>query len=300
VLEELLAAIIADPAEDRYSVLADWLEEFEDPRRAELLRLHRRLLATCSKPNEHPERAEWHTRVVALLAEGVSPCVPQKTLVLASRVGMTFSFIPPGTLLLGSPPDEVGRGFDEEQRRVALRNGFWMGIYPVTQRQWRAVMGNNPSEYQGDDDRPVESATFFGHIGFCKRLTERFGWRFRLPTEAEWEWCCRAGTTTAFHTGDGEEDIRRAGWCNYDRQRLVRWRVGTRPVGQFLPNAFQLFDMHGNVEEATSDQTRWGYPVLRGGSWVHTPEDCRSSCRRFWTENLAGFVVGCRVCLDAE
>jgi uncharacterized protein (TIGR02996 family) len=298
VLEELLAAIVADPAEDRYSVLADWLEEHDDPRRAELLRLHRRLLATCCEPERHPERAVWHSRVVALLVEGVRPCVPQNTLVLASGVGMTLSFVPPGSLVMGSPPDEVGRGADEVQRRVALAGGFWMGVFPVTQRQWQAVMGDNPSEFKGED-QPVESASFTDHIGFCERLTERFGWRFRLATGVEWEWACRAGTTTAFHTGDSEEAMRRAGWCNYDGQRPHLW-AGTRPVGQFLPNAFGLFDTHGNVEEVMADRTEWGYPILRGGSWASTSEGCRSARHQPWLENLHRSVVSCRVCLDAS
>jgi uncharacterized protein (TIGR02996 family) len=306
MLDHLLQGVVDEPqAEARWSVLADWLEEYNDPRRAELLRLHRRFLATCCEPNEHQQRAEWHARVVALLAEGVRPCVPQKKLVLASGVEMTFSFIPPGSFLMGSPPDEQGRGADEVQRRVSLTGGLWMGVYPVTQAQWQAVMGENPSEFKGDD-RPVESVprhlyaeSHAGYPEFCERLSERFGQSFRLPTGVEWEWACRAGTTTAFHTGDGEEAMRRAGWCNHNRQRLIQWWAGTRPVGQSLPNAFGLFDTHGNVEEVTADRTEWGYPVLRGGSWGSIPEGCRSARRQPWLENLVRSCIGCRVCLDA-
>jgi len=300
VLEELLAAVVANPAEeDRYSVLADYLEEYDDPRRGELLRLHRRLLATCCDPERHPERAAWHSRVVALLAEGVRPCVPQKTLVLASGVEMVFSYIPPGSYLMESPPEGKWRGDYEVQRQVSLTDGFWMGVFPITQRQWQAVMGYyNPSKFKGEN-HPVESATFFDHLGFCKRLTERFGWRFRLPTGVEWEWACRAGTTTAFFTGDSEEAMRRAGWCDYDHRSPVHWGTGTRHVADFLPNAFGLFDTHGNVEEVMSDQMQGGYRVLRGGSWASVPECCRSAARRPWLSNLMGSVVGCRVCLDA-
>src|SRR5256714_9023631 len=105
--EDLLRATVADPqAEDRWLVLADWLEENDDPRRAELLRLHRRLLATCCEPDQHPERAAWQARVVELLGQGVQPCVPQRTVVLAEGVEMTFSFIPPGDFLMGSPQSE--------------------------------------------------------------------------------------------------------------------------------------------------------------------------------------------------
>jgi uncharacterized protein (TIGR02996 family) len=299
VLEELLAGIVSDPEEDRYAVVADWLEEHDDPRRAELLRLHRRMLAACCEPDRHPERGDWHARIVQLIAAGVRPCVPQKKLVLASGVEMTFSFVPPGGYLMGSPPGEKWRGAAEEQRRVYLTGGIWMGVVPVTQAQWSAVMGYyNPSKFKGED-HPVESATFFDHLGFCKRLTERFGWRFRLPTGVEWEWGCRAGTTTAFHTGDGQEAMRRAGWCDYDHRSPLHWGVGTMPVGQFLPNAFGLFDMHGGVEELTSDQAEGGFRVLRGGSWASVPECCRSAARRPWLGQVMGSVVGCRVCLDA-
>jgi uncharacterized protein (TIGR02996 family) len=105
MLEYLLRAIVADPqAEDRYLVLADWLEEHDDPRRAELLRLHRKLLATCCEPDLHPERAVWQARVVELVGQGVRSCVPQKTVRLGEGVEMTFNFIPPGSFLMGSPP----------------------------------------------------------------------------------------------------------------------------------------------------------------------------------------------------
>lgn len=306
MLDHLLQGVVDEPqAEDCWAVLADWLEEHDDPRRAELLRLHRRLLATCCEPDEHPERAGWHVRVVALLTKGVRPCVPQKTLVLGSRVEMTFRFIPPGSYLMGSPPDEKGRRPEEVQRRVDLTGGFWMGIYPVTQAQWQAVTGDHPSQFKGED-HPVESmprerhaGSYTGYTGFCERLSERFGQPFRLPTGAEWEWACRAGTTTAFFTGDDEDGLRGAGWCNHDRQVARHWWVGTRPVGQFICNAFGLFDTHGNVVEETSDRTEWGYPVLRGGSWCDWPARCRSASRQPWLENLIRSCIGCRVCLDA-
>src|SRR4051812_28615513 len=114
MLEDLLRAIVADPqAEDRWLVLADWLGEDDHPRRAELLRLHRRLLATCCEPDRHPERAGWQARIVELIGQGVQPCLPQRTVVLAKGVEMTFSFIPPGSFLMGSPPEEEGRGDNE-------------------------------------------------------------------------------------------------------------------------------------------------------------------------------------------
>jgi uncharacterized protein (TIGR02996 family) len=104
VLEAILRAIVEEPpSEGRWLVLADWLEEHDDPRRAELLRLHRRLLATCCEPERHPERAGWQGRLVGLLAAGVRPCVPQRTVLLAEGVEMTFSFVPPGSFLMAAP-----------------------------------------------------------------------------------------------------------------------------------------------------------------------------------------------------
>jgi len=243
-LEALLHGFVSDPlCEDRWLVLADWLDEYDDPRRADLLRLHRRLLATCCEPEQHPERTSWHARIVELIGQGVRPCVPQRTVVLAEGVEMKFSFIPPGSFLMGSPQDEMeGEGEEylvfyrttyEVLHRVTLTRGFGLCIYPVTQAQWLWAPGDQPSYYKGNT-RPVESVSWDDCIGFCNRLTERIGERFRLPTEAEWEHACRAGTTTAYYSGNGLEALKGAGWCSYDGK--IR-KASTRPVGQFEPNA---------------------------------------------------------------
>src|SRR3954463_13015440 len=116
VRDQMLDAIIADPlAEDRWSVVADWLEENDDLRRAELLRLHRRMLATCCEPDRHPERAGWQARIVGLIGQGVTSCLPQQAVALGGGVEMRFAFCPPGTFLMGSPPKELERADDETQ-----------------------------------------------------------------------------------------------------------------------------------------------------------------------------------------
>src|SRR3954466_6070338 len=121
MLEDLLRGIVVDPqADDRWLVLADWLGEHGDPRRAELLRLHRRLLATCCEPELHPQRAGWQARIVELIGQGVRPCVPQRAVVLGEGVELVFTFIPPGSFLLGSPPQEEGREATEPLHRVKL------------------------------------------------------------------------------------------------------------------------------------------------------------------------------------
>jgi uncharacterized protein (TIGR02996 family) len=145
---------LADPLdEDRWLVLADWLEEHDDPRRGQLLRPHRKLLATCCEPEQHPKRAAWQARIVTLLAEGVRPCVPQRTVVLGDGVPMTFSFIPPGSFLMGSPESEEGRAAPETQHRVTLTKGFWLGVQPLMSGSSRLVA---PSSQAGAlHGRPV-------------------------------------------------------------------------------------------------------------------------------------------------
>src|SRR5262245_61309850 len=154
-LDALLAGIVADPLEEtRWLVLADWLEENDDPRRAELLRLHRQLIATCCDPDAHPERLAWQARMVELLEHGIKPCVPQITIELPGRVGLTLSFIPPGAFIAGSREDEDANYWERPAHRLALESGFYMGIHPVTQAQWAATTGASPSQFKGED-RPV-------------------------------------------------------------------------------------------------------------------------------------------------
>lgn len=301
VLNRLLETIVEDPqGEDRWLVLADWLDDHDDPRRAELLRLHRPLLATCCEPERHPERVAWQRRVVELLGEGVEPCVPQRTVTLGEPVEMTLSFIPPGSFLMGSPESEEGHINAEVRHRVTLTRGFWLSIYPVTQAQWAAVMGSNPSRFKGDT-LPVEMVSPEEIEEFCSRMSRRTAESICLPSEVEWEYACRAGTTTAFHFGEKiTPDM-----ANYAN------REQTSPVGSFPPNAWGLFDMHGNVFEPCRDwydgypteglevlSDRDGpYPACRGGAWHALPLNCRSA-RRFFArpENRYDFS-GCRVCL---
>jgi uncharacterized protein (TIGR02996 family) len=185
-LDALLTGIVAEPLEEtRWLVLADWLEENDDPRRAELLRLHRKLLATCCEPDAHPERVQWHGRVTELLDAGVVPCVPRHRLELPGGAPLDGVFIPPGSFLMG------GTIFENEKpvHKVTLTRGFFMGFCPVVQGQWISVMETNPSRFDGPF-RPVENVTFYDAQEFCTRLTAHLGGRatVRIPTEAEWEW----------------------------------------------------------------------------------------------------------------
>jgi formylglycine-generating enzyme required for sulfatase activity len=225
-----------------------------------------------------------------------------------NSLGMAFSYIPAGTFVMGSPADESGRSEDETQHKVVLTKGFLMAATPVTQAQWEAVTGKHPSYFQGDN-LPVEQVTYDEAVEFCRKLGIKEGKRYRLPTEAEWEYACRAGSTTSYDTGSDGSALGEAGW--YD----VNSGGQTHPVGQKKPNAWGLFDMHGNVWQWCSD---WygPYPdaeltdprgaqtvrdrVLRGGSWRDPAERCRSARRRYSASDARYYSIGFRVVLEAQ
>ena len=295
-LDAFLESIVADPDPAHWLVLADWLEEHDDPARAELLRLHRRLLDTCCDPGLHPERAGWQARLVELLGQGVRPCVPRKTVDLGLGVEITFDFVSPGSFLMGSPPDELGRNDDEALRPVTLAEGYWLGTHQVTRAQWYAVRGKVPGRLK--DDVPVTMVSWQSCQEFCQELGEGTGLRFCLPTEAQWEYACRAGTTTAYWSGEGLEALKKVGWCS-DEGAAGSCR-GPKSVGQLPPNPWGLHDLHGNVSEWCQDWHE--HPgdtphVLRGGSWYSQPRFCRAA-RRLWNgPDHRCSSCGCRVCL---
>ncbi|WP_347279989.1 SAV_2336 N-terminal domain-related protein [Leptolyngbya sp. FACHB-60] len=217
--------------------------------------------------------------------------------------------IPDGTFLMGSPEDELERDRSSEspQHEVSIK-WFLMGRYPVTQAQWRAVaslpqigrqLQRNPSRFKGDN-RPVEQVTWDDAVEFCARLSVHSGRQYRLPTEAEWEYACRAGTTTPFHFGETitSELANYKGSTTYDDGPQGEFRRETTPVDHFgIANAFALTDMHGNVWEWCQDHWHDNYNgapidgsawieggnlsrrVLRGGSWDNEPWYCRSAYR---------------------
>jgi uncharacterized protein (TIGR02996 family) len=319
-LDALLSGIVADPLEEtRWLVLADWLEEHDaDPRRSELLRLHRKLLGTCCEPDAHPERAEWQTRVVALLGAGVVPCVPRHTLELPGGMPLVGAFVPPGTFRMGGSVED-----DEKPvHRVTLTSGWLMGVHPVTQAQWTAVMGTDPSHFKGPN-KPVERVSHSDGQKFCTSLTRSQEGRatVRLPTEAEWEYACRAGTTTEYHFGDvlNPDVANYDGNSSWNDSPLGVYREETTDAGSFPPNPWGLYDMHGNVWEWCAD--RYGpYPaadqtdpgvnqkqpgnnsrVLRGGSWCYGgPQNCRAAYRYLDAPALRFGNVGFRVCFRLD
>jgi uncharacterized protein (TIGR02996 family) len=321
-LNAFLQSIVATPqaSDGTWLVLADWLEENDpDPRRAELLRLHRRLLDTCCEPDSHPRRGEWQARLVELLARGVRPCVPQRTIRLGKNLGMTFTWIPPGTFLMGSPAQEPNRNNDETQHQVTLTKGYYLGIHPVTQAQWQAVMGEvlpvgigGWENFHGEN-LPVEVEYWDGCQDFCTKLGERTGTPFRLPTEAEWEHACRAGTTTPFWCGETLSPAQANHFGPYGPIEAGASPRKTTAVETFPPNPWGLFDMHSNVWEWCQDYYdrefyrntntkdpvnrneahRWH--VLRGGSLTSYSSHCRSANRQGDDAAAHGHYTGLRV-----
>jgi len=192
---------------------------------------------------------------------------------------------------------------EKPAHEVTLTQPFYMGKFEVTQEQYQQVMGSNPSHFKGPD-LPVERVSWDDAQDFCKKASEKTGLTVRLPTEAEWERACRAGTKTTYYTGDAEADLDRSGW--YDKNSGNT----THPVGQKVPNAWGTYDMHGNVwgwvqdfyepykaEAATDPQgpAQGQYRVLRGGSWINIPVYCRSASRVGFNPGDRYFDLGFRV-----
>jgi eukaryotic-like serine/threonine-protein kinase len=217
---------------------------------------------------------------------------------IGKGVTLEMVLIPAGQFLMGSPSLEAGRDNDEGPQHEVTVPAFMMGKYEVTQAQWEAVMESNSSSFKGTD-RPVESVSWNDAVAFCQKLTQQTGRTYRLPSEAEWEYACRGGTTTPFYFGPTLSPAlaNYNGSVTYGSGPKGESRGQTTEVGKFPPNAYGLYDMHGNVWEwcqdiyhanyqgAPSDGKAWvsendnDSHVLRGGSWVFNPEYCRSADR---------------------
>jgi len=206
---------------------------------------------------------------------------------------MEFVLIPAGEYMMGSPSTEADR-YDNEGplHQVTIGKAFYMGSYEVTQAQWRAVMGSNPSNFKGDD-LPVEEVSWDDVQEFIKKLNAKESTdKYRLPSEAEWEYACRTGTTTRYSFGDSDSNLGEYAWYSDNSGGQ------THPVGQKKPNPWGLYDMHGNVWEWVQDVSHRSYDgaptdgsawagsgsdhVLRGGSWGSYARDCRSSVRYYY------------------
>jgi formylglycine-generating enzyme required for sulfatase activity len=223
-----------------------------------------------------------------------------------------LAWIPPGQFTMGSPDSERDRyDWEGPQTQVTISQGFWMSKYEVTQGNYQAVMGSNPSYFTGDLQCPVEQVTWFAAVDYCAKLTVReraagrlpVGYVYRLPTEAEWEYACRAGTTTRFYYGDDYTDLGQYAW--------YAGNSGYKPypVGLKRPNKWGLYDMYGNVWEWCLDwfgtypggsatnpvgPDSGSFRVYRGGGWRSGGKHCRSAFRPNTATDDRGYALGLR------
>jgi formylglycine-generating enzyme required for sulfatase activity len=231
---------------------------------------------------------------------------------LGNGVPLDMVYVPEGSFVMGGSATEQNSGNAERPQHEVTLQAFHMGKYQVTQRQYQALMGNNPSRFKGDD-RPVEQVSWDDAVAFCQKLSEKIAQKVMLPSEAQWEYACRSGTTTPFHFGSTVSSE----LANYDARYTYgngsggQYRQQTTDVGIFPPNAFGLHDMHGNLWEwcqdpwhpdyngAPTDGSVWAGSgsnyVLRGGSWNYNPSHCRSAFRVNLSRDHRYYYYGFRV-----
>ena len=247
---------------------------------------------------------------------------------LGDGITLDLVRIPSGEFMMGASESEESRSESESPQHHVNVSEFWMGKYTVTQFQWKVVavlpkvsrdLDPDPSQFKGDN-QPVEKVSWYDAIEFCQRLSQITGGEFRLPSEAEWEYACRAGATTPFHFGEtiSTDLANYNGNDTYGFGLKGEYRKQTTPVGSFkTANAFGLYDMHGNVWEWCMDklhQDYWGAPtdgsawlsseesklyVVRGGSWLNNPRYCRSAFRNRFDPSERYDFIGFRVCCSA-
>jgi formylglycine-generating enzyme required for sulfatase activity len=248
---------------------------------------------------------------------------------ITNSIGMKLALIPPGEFMMGSPASEAERDDDETQHRVRITKPYYLGMYEVTQGEYERVMGTNPSAFSRSGGRservsgqdtsrfPVETVSWEDAVEFCRKLSalsaeQSAGRVYRLPTEAEWEFACRAGTTTPFHFGSqlNGREANCDGNYPYGTTTKGTYLERPTPVGSYGANGFGLYDMHGNVWEWCSDwyagyastavddptgPTSGSYRVARGGSWINYARGCRSALRLRLTPDPRISLLGFRL-----
>jgi formylglycine-generating enzyme required for sulfatase activity len=233
---------------------------------------------------------------------------------ITNSLGMRLRLVPAGSYMMGAVPGDDEADDDEKpQHRVEITKAFYIGVYEVTQAQYEAVVGVNPSYFKGDR-RPVECVSWNDAVEFCRKLSQREGVTYHLPTEAEWEYACRAGSTTKYYWGDSDSNIGSYAWYGFDKGNAG---VETHEVGSKTPNAWELYDMSGNVLEWCSDWFDENYynssprqdprgpssgssRVRRGGCWNLNAWVVRSSLRYWGTPDGGYHDSGFRVVREVE
>lgn len=241
----------------------------------------------------------WHLENLNIDIQKNRQFYSDKTSVISPATGMEFIKIVAGEFLMGSDESEEGSSKDERPvHKVIIKYPYYLGKYPVTQKQWKKLMGSNLS-YSKGDDFPVEMVSWDDIQDFIKKLNDKEGVdKYRLPSEAEWEYVCRAGTQAKFSFNEDESKLDNYAWYEKNAWRDKDVAHETRPVSQKKPNPWGFYDMHGNVWEwvqdnwhqdyngAPSDGSAWedgniSYRVVRGGCWFNSTEDCRSASRQW-------------------
>jgi len=300
----------------------------------------------------HPGRACWALTSLAVLGlvslpaspESIALPAPNMEKTLTNSIEMKLALIPAGKFQMGSPETEAERDEKEVPHEVSITRPFYLGVYAVTQREWQKAGKPNRSRFNagngGGPDHPVENIIFDEAVDFCKRLTalaaeKKAGRTYRLPTEAEWEYACRAGTTTPFHYGESlsSKQANFNGNFPYGHAAKGTYLRRTAKVGSYEPNPWGLYDMHGNVAVWCSDwydpdyykkspkvdpkgpdkgvvptgyknRNTPGegqfYRVIRGGSWVDEARACRSAYRFRAMPHEAYQLIGLRVVCEVS
>ncbi len=274
-----------------------------------------------AQPKQAPTYPRFGFEVVTVDSQGQiidrkQASAPYQTVDLGQGITLDMVLIPGGTFMMGSPNKESDRESDEGPQHPVTVAEFWMGKYPITQAQYQAIMGNNPSSFEGDS-HPVDSVSWDTAVEFCNHLSQKLGQPYTLPSEAQWEYACRAGTTTPFYFGETlTTDLANYnGNDTYGSGPKGTYRKATTEVGSFPPNGFGLYDMHGNVQEwcldhwhdsdkvTLSDGSAWvdshakksASQITRGGSWVINPGVCRCAFRNAYFPDTRSDVLGFRV-----
>ena len=261
-----------------------------------------------------------------LSSDGKKPMISGDIVLQLPRgITMTLKEIPAGSFMMGSPIGEADRSASETLHEVTLKHKFWLGQFEVTQAQYKAVMGINRSCFKGSD-YPVDNVTWLDAMRFCRKLTDMEraadrlpeGYGYSLPSEAQWEYACRAGTTTAWHYGNSlsSKQANIKGEQTEGQTAVGPYLQRSTRVGSYAPNAWGLYDMHGNVWEWCRDFISDAYPedpefpteaifsglfaVIRGGGWNCMPEICRSAHCYNCALVARKFNIGFRVALVPE
>ncbi len=247
---------------------------------------------------------------------------PKQGDIITNCIDMKLVYIPAGEFMMGS---NHGNSNETPVHKVTISKGFYMGVTEVTQAQYKALMDANPSYFKGDNN-PVERVKRDDAMEFCSKLSQSDGRVYTLPTEAQWEYACRADTTTEYSFGSSESELYKFGnYCDKSNTTGYSWQDKrhddgydkTAPVGSYMPNNFGLYDMHGNVWEWCSDwfDERYysksgtvdpentqstGFHLLRGGNWRNWASVCRSATRFRLTPGYRSNSVGFRVVIEVE